>query len=251
MKKQNQTQEEFERIERYLDGLMDQEEQSAFEASLKTDSILNQQFEEVRLLRLAIEEQSLRNKLNDFHEEIISEDAGSQTNGVKTKTIFAYKAIAIAASLALLMGFGYWLLFGQQSANERLYAEYFKPDPGLLTPMSTTTEYDFYRGMVDYKQEKYGEAINRWKPLAEQKPENDTLNFYLGVSFLAKDETDEAIAYLSKAVRVPSSTFIDEAWYYLGMAQLKEGQSEEAIQAFRKSKLENSRLILKEIVQTE
>jgi len=149
------------------------------------------------------------------------------------------------------MGFGYWLLFGQQSANERLYAEYFKPDPGLLTPMSTTTEYDFYRGMVDYKQEKYGEAINRWKPLAEQKPENDTLNFYLGVSFLAKDETDEAIAYLSKAVRFPGSTFIDEAWYYLGMAQLKEGQSEEAIQAFRKSKLENSRLILKEIVQTE
>jgi len=85
MKKQNQTQEEFERIERYLDGLMNQEERSAFEASLKTDSILNQQFEDVRLLRLAVEEQSLRSKLNDFHEEIISEGTGSKTNGVKTK----------------------------------------------------------------------------------------------------------------------------------------------------------------------
>ena len=251
MKKQNQSQEEFERIERYLDGLMDQEEQSVFEESLETDTKLNRQVEEFKLLRFAIEEQSLRNKLDDFHEEMILEDDGTKADGQATRAVFAYKAFAIAASLALLLGFSYWLLFGQKSTDEKLYAQYFKPDPGLLTPMSTSTNYDFYRGMVDYKQGKYGEAINRWSPLVDQKPENDTLNFYLGVSYLAMNEAGKAIAFLSKAVKFSNSAFVNDAWYYLGMAQLKEGKSEEAIQAFRKSNLDNSRLILEEIVQTE
>jgi len=248
MKKQNQSQEEFERIDRYLDGLMSREEQTKFEDSLKTDRLLNQQVEETWLLHQAVEEQSLRNKLEDFHAEMIPEDAESKSNKPITGTVFGYyKAFAIAASLVLLMGFGYWLLFGQMSTDEKLFAQYFKPDPGLLTPMSTTSDYEFYRGMVDYKQGKYDLAIQRWNPLLKQKPENDTLNFYLGISYLAQNKNEEAIEYLSKAVNNPNSIFINESWYYLGMVQLKEGRTEEAISSFKMSNLEGSRLILKEL----
>ncbi len=243
MKKQNQTQEEFERIERYLDGLMDREERAVFENSLKTDKELNLRVEEVSLLRLAVEEQTLRNKLDDFHAEMLLNRPA--------KTIRPYIKYAVAASVALLIGFAIWLLAGQKSTEEKLFAQYFKPAPGLVTPMSTASDYEFYRGMVDYKQGKYSEAINRWEPLVKEKPENDTLNFYLGLSWLAKGEAGKAIDFLSKAVTIQNSAFIDEAWYYLGMAQLKEGRPEEAVRSFGKSNLENSRVIAGEISGTK
>ncbi len=244
MKKKEQSQQEFERIERYLTGMMKPEEQAAFENALKTDTSLKQQVEEVSLLIRAVEERSLRNKLDEFHEEITAK-------GSNVKSIRPWIKYVVAASVVFLIGLGIWLLSGQKNRNEKLFAQYFKPDPGLITPMSTTSNYEFYRGMVDYKQGKYREAIERWNPLLEREPENDTLNFYLGVSFLAKDETGKAIAYLSKTVHYPNSIFISEAWYYLGLAHLKAGNSEEAIRSFKKSDLENSRLILKEIMQTE
>ncbi len=240
MKKHNQSQEEFERIERYLTGRMDDNEKPDFEASLKTDPRLRKQTEEVRALLHAIEEKKLREKLDDFHEELT---AGNR----RVISVRPFLKYAIAASIALLIGLGVWLLSVRKTPDEKLFSQYFKPDPGLVTPMSTTPDYEFYRGMVDYKQGKYKPAIRRWRPLIEQKPKNDTLNFYLGVAWLAQGENKKAIVYLSKAVKYPNSTFINEAWYYLGLALLKEGHSEKAIHSFKKSNLENSNLILKEM----
>ncbi len=251
MKKQNQSQEEFERIDRYLTGLMNKEERSEFEKVLTEDSLLTQRVEEARILFQAVEEQSLRNKLDDFHEEIASKPGVIKSIEPAIRSAFGYKKYAIAASLALLIGVAAWLIPGQKSENEKLFAHHFIPDPGLITPMSTTSNYEFFRGMVDYKQGKYELAIDRWNPLIDQKPENDTLNYYLGVSYLAKGESEKAIDFLLKAIHHSNSVFINEAWYYLGLAQLKEGNPEDAISSFKKSDLENSKLILNEIGQTE
>lgn len=251
MKKQNQTQEEFELIERYLTGSMGQEEQSIFEESLKKDNRLSQQVEEVRVLLTAVEEQSFRYKLDIFHEEINSRQGDSKLSNPIKKTVYTYKKYAIAASLALLMGFGYWMLFGQISKDEKLFNKYFIPDLGLITPMSTTSDYEFYRGMVDYKQGNYELAIKRWSRLIEQKPNNDTLNYFLGISYLSQNENKKAIAFLTKTTQNPNSIFINETWHYLGLIHLKEGNSDDAIKSFEKSNLENSWLILKETRQTE
>ncbi|NOX86531.1 MAG: tetratricopeptide repeat protein [Chlorobi bacterium] len=240
MKKHNQSQNEFERIERYLTGRMDNKEKLDFEASLKTDPLLSKQTEEVRALLHAIEEKKLREKLDDFHEELT---AGER----RVMSVRPFQKYIIAASVALLIGLGIWLLSVRKTPDEKLFSQYFKPDPGLITPMSTTSDYEFYRGMVDYKQGKYKPAINRWNRLIEKKPDNDTLNFYLGVSYLAGGNSKKATDFLSKAVKYPNSILINEAWYYLGLAYLKEGNSREAIRSFRKSDLEESKLILKEM----
>jgi len=226
---------------------MKQEERSAFEKSLKTDTHLRQQVEEVRLLFQAVEEHSLRNKLEDFHEELSLGQPQLKSKESLEKSSFNIKYLAIAASLVLLMGLGYWLLFGQKSADEKLFAQYFKPDPGLITPMSTTSDYEFYRGMVDYKQGNYDLAIERWSTLIEQKPNNDTLNYYLGVSYLAQDKNENAIKYLSKALESPNSIFVNESWYYLGLAYLKDGYSDKAISSFKQSDLKNSIQITKQL----
>jgi len=251
MKKQKQSQEEFERIERYLTASMKQEEQSVFEESLKTDDRLSKQVEEVRLLLQAVEEQSLRNKLDDFHKEIAPEPGVIKSIGSAQQPAFAYKKYAIAASLALLIGLGAWLILAQKSENEKLFAQHFNPDPGLITLMGTTSNYEFFRGMVDYKQGKYELAIARWNPLIDQKPKNDTLNYYLGVSYLAQGESEKAINFLSIAVHQSNSVFIHYAYYYLGLVYLKDGYSEKAINSFKQSDLENSKVILLEIDQLQ
>jgi len=67
--------------------------------------------------------------------------------------------------------------------------EYFKPDAGLITSMGGNENYEFYRGMVDYKQGNYKAAISRWKDQLKLKKDNDTLNFYIGVSLMAQENT--------------------------------------------------------------
>ena len=216
---------QFEQIERYLTNEMDSEERFEFDKILIGNDQLREQVEEQRILFQAIEEGSLREKLNEFHKELEAENT-------KVKSIRPYKQYAIAASIALLIGLGYWLTMGQKSAHEKLYAAYFAPDPGLITPMSATSDYEFYRGMVDYKQGEYELAINRWDSLIKLNPENDTLNFFMGVSYLALEDPSQALPYLKKVSDSSQSIFNPEVFYYLGLAELKEGNTEAAKVAF-------------------
>ena len=219
------SQEQFEQIEKYLSNSMDAEERFEFDKILIGNDQLREQVDEQQILFQAVEEQSLREKLNEFHK-------GIEVENTKVKSIRSYKKYAIAASIALLLGLGYWLTMGQKSAHEKLYAAYFAPDPGLITPMSATSDYEFYRGMVDYKQGEYELAINRWDSLIKLNPENDTLNFFMGVSYLALEDPSQALPYLKKVSDSSQSIFNPEVFYYLGLAELKEGNTEAAKVAF-------------------
>lgn len=232
--------EEFDRIEIYLNNTMNDQERSEFDESIKNNESLAQKVGELKVLFQAVEEQSLRDKLNIFHKET------SQKEKIGL-SVRLYKQFALAASIVIIMAIGILLLTGQKNQNEKLFAEYFKPDPGLITPMSSTSNYEFYRGMVDYKQAKYNEAIDRWHVLYKNKPNNDTLNFYLGVAYLALDDRANAVTFLSKAATYSGSKFINEAWYYLGLANLKEGNLEKSMHSLAKSKIENSKLLLRKI----
>jgi tetratricopeptide (TPR) repeat protein len=220
------SQEQFELIERYLTDSMNDDERSSFEKLLNENERLRKQVDEERILFQAVEEEALREKLNEFHKEFDEENN-------KVRSIRPYKKYAIAASIALLIGLSLWLTLGRMSVHERLFTEYFVPDPGLITPMSATSDYEFYRGMVDYKQGKYDLAIDRWNQLIAQDPENDTLNFYMGVSYLALEDPAQALLYLNKVPIATQSIFIPEVYYFLGLAELKEGNIEVAIIALK------------------
>jgi tetratricopeptide (TPR) repeat protein len=240
MKDQKISQEEFELIEHYLNGSMSNEEQSDFEKSLTEDEVLKQKTEELRILFQAVEEQTLREKLKKFHKEIPSEKS-------KTKSLNPFRRYAIAASIALLAVLGIWLILNQKPKNEKLFAQYFKPDPGLITPMSTTSNYEFYRGMVDYKQAKYKLAFERWKPLLAKKPQNDTLNFYLGLSFLSTGNSTSALPYLTEVGKAGKSIFLPDVYYFIGLAYLKEGNIEKAKIALEKNGSEKARDLISKL----
>ncbi|EOZ96058.1 hypothetical protein A33Q_2651 [Indibacter alkaliphilus LW1] len=217
------SQEEFERIEQYILGSMSASEADLFREELEQSEDLRKKHVEVKALISAVEEGALRNSLDKFHQDMESESSGPAP--VKKLTPWFWSA---AAAIALVIAAAVWTLYPQPTSHERLFAQYFQEDPGLITAMSSEGQYDFDRAMVDYKSGNYRDAIRRWETILLEKPENDTLLYFIGSSHLALKETEAAISYFEKVLLLPEGRFTEDNYWYLGLAHLGEGRMEEA-----------------------
>lgn len=214
----------FEKMEDYIHGNLSVAEREQFEAEMSTDEHLREEVELHRKLVSSVETESLRQLLEQIHEENFE----SETKVVSLPRRRSYFPMAIAASVALLILAGWWIFNLQTSSPESVYAAYFTPAEGLPTTLGYSTNTDFAEGMVSYKLEEYAEALEYWQPLVEADPTNDTLNYYVGVAFLADEQSDSAIDYLTTVVSNEQSSFRTSAQWYLALSYLKTNQGEQA-----------------------
>lgn len=226
-----------EEFEQFLLGQMTNKEEFVFNEKLEKEPKIQKEFEEFKSLFFAVEEEGLRKVLNDFHEALPDEENAHKNN---------FNFYRIAAGIAVLVALGLWL-FNRPNANERLYNEYFTPDPGLPTVMGENGNYDFYEAMVDYKQGNYDLAIQKWQKLYASKPENDTLNFFIGAAHMANGNPQKSIGYLKKNQGNWNSSFSEEAKYFLALAYLNNRQIEKAKKALKDSQLEKAQKLLQEL----
>jgi predicted Zn-dependent protease len=240
---QNITQEEFERIEAYITGQLSDEKHLEFEKQLKDDNEFKTKVDDVKTILLGIETQSLKEQLNDFHEDLTKDSDKTIISDPKVKSI-GWQKLAIAAALIIAAG-SFWFLGG--NSNDRLYSKYFSPDPGLPTTMSSNDNYEFNKAMVDYKQGKYDDALSIWKTQLETKTENDTLNYFIASALLADNNEKEAIDYFLKVTKHKEDRFKPEAYHYLGLAYLKMNDKVSAINALKKSNLATSKNLLEKL----
>lgn len=230
----------LETIERYDSGLMAPEERLLFEEQLRNDAAFKMRVKDIRIILLGIETQALTEQLETFHKEL--PEHHQTLKSIKKKRFLSFFKIAIAAGLIIALGI-FWML--GNSSSQRLYSRHFKPDPGLPTNMGTSVNFVFYDAMVNYKQNDYKTAISKWEKLELIAPENDTINYFLGVAYLADKNAEKAIPYLKKIANNPKSAFLEDAHHYLGLAYLKLDKTEEAVQEFQKSTSERNHEILK------
>lgn len=256
MNKNNISQEELEEIERFLNKELSEEDHSVFEEKMMIDNSFSEKVEEIRVLIQVVEEDGLSKQMEAIHKKnfasnnieveasnVATEDKVVSINSNKS----LYRKFAFAASIALLVGLGTYLFNNATSEHEQLFATHFTQDPGLVTPMSATDNYEFYRGMVDYKQEKYALAITRWQKLLIEKPTNDSLNYYIGVSKLTQGEVEKSLSYFEKIEA--KSFFYNDALLYLGLINLKQGNIESAKLYFEKNNSIKAKEILNQINQ--
>ena len=235
------SQEQFEAIERYINGTMPNEELKTFKKQLKNDPEFNTQVEDIKTLLTGIETQSLKEQLDEFHKNIKKQPLKKSS----TKIHYLQFRKLIAAAI-IIIGLGCFWLFNQNS-NNRLYSKYFTPDPGLPTTMSNSTNFNFYDAMVNYKQGDYKTAIEKWELLKTNQSSNDTLNYFLGVAYLANKSETNAIPFLEKSIQNKDFPLVNDAYYYLGLAYLKKGNIKKAKENFKKSNLENSKTLLSKL----
>ncbi|MDF9795461.1 tetratricopeptide (TPR) repeat protein [Catalinimonas alkaloidigena] len=214
----------FEKMEDYIHGRLSASEKDSFETELEKDEAL---WEEVALhkkLISSIETESLRQMLDQIHEAHFEEE----TPVVSMQSRRSYFTWAVAASLALFVLAGWWFFSVQPSQPATLYASYFAPATGLPTTLGYSNSTDFAEGMVSYKLGEYAEARSYWQPLLKAAPSNDTLNYYVGISFLAEEAPAQALGYLEKVAQTESSVFSNDAHWYQALAYLLNEQEEEA-----------------------
>lgn len=240
MELQHFSQDEFEQIEKYLNGNLDALDLQNFEHRLESDADFKTQVEDIKIILSGVETQTLKEQLDIFHNDINIKPKADQTKVYPLN----WKRLLIAAVLIIAAG-SFWLLSG--NSNERLYAKYFKPDPGLPTTMSSSSNYDFYEAMVNYKQRDYKTAIAKWEKLKKVKPNNDTLNYFIGVAHLANKNENNAISLLEGVTKNSEFAFANDAYYYLGLAYLKAEKINKAKAILQKSNTENGKALLSEL----
>lgn len=220
------SQEAQELIDAYLMEKLDEVTLADFETQMRLFPNFRAKVDEQRILFKSAEEHNLKNSLDEYHKEI---------QNVPEKRGINMGWLALAASFLVLLSVSTWAILRSGNSSEKVFAANFKPDPGFPTTMGTSSEYDFYYGMVNYKRKEYAEAISRWEPIYGANPENDTLVYFLGVANLANGNARQAKKYLQMAKKKTESTFYEDAKYYLALSLLKENKIEEAIQTLENS----------------
>lgn len=211
-------------IDRFVMGEMEGQELQDFRNKLASDANLQARVNEARLLITGIRESALGPKLNSFHAELpkqIQRSAPARSLG----------RLAAAASVVVILSLAAVWFFTRPSANAQLYTSYFQPDPGLLTAMGSSDNYEFDRGMVDYKSGKYSEAIKVWQGIKGN--DSDTLSYFIASAFLASGKNDSSFASFQKISS--SSAFVSEAHWYKGLILVKSNNADGAINELQQS----------------
>ena len=208
----------FYRIDDYLLGELNPEEQAAFEQEMAQDEALRQAVEEQQELIAAIQLENARRLLDEVM-------TPSSRNVIKPLWQRAAPYLAVAASVLLLIT-GWYLL--RPPSYERLYAANFEAAPGLPTTLGLTDDPTFAEGMIAYKQQQYEQALLRWQPLIARGETSDTLQFYLGITQLGRGSPEEAAPLLSAVAEQPTSPYQTDAQWYLALAYLRQGKQQAA-----------------------
>jgi tetratricopeptide (TPR) repeat protein len=204
----------FERIEAYIANEMSDTERVSFESALESDSTLADEFRELELaykLFEAEEEIGIKNKIRNIR----------SASGRQTSVFSISRAIAVAASLILIIGAGFWTssLFNQQ---ERMFAQHFEPFPNVVTIRGDQQiSPELKNGMAHYSDRSWEMAEQDLKAVLELEPKNMTASFYLGISYLANDRTERAISLLEPVNADTNGLFQSHARWYLALAHLK------------------------------
>lgn len=225
-------------IDAYLMDALTPAAQRAFEEQIAQSAALRERVESQKTLLRAVEAHGLKATLDEYHKEM---------DEARPKKWMRPGWLAMAASFLILLGVCTWAIFGTLNSPDKIFKSHFKPDPGLPTIMGTTSEYEFYYGMVNYKRKEYKEAIQRWETLYAANPENDTLNYFLGVANLASGNARQAEKYLQRAKENRESAFLEEARYYLALALVKENKINQAKEVLSKSTSPTNKVLLDEI----
>jgi len=236
------SQEEQEMFERFLFGQMDANETELFRTKLSDDPKLSENFELFKTMFRAIEEDGLRSKMEEFH----AETEGEKTHITSLRYLQKYNYV-IAASIALLVVVGSGYFFLTNNSNKAFYKKYYSVDPGLPTVMGKSSDYEFYKAMIDYKQGKYEDAIKIWESLLVQKTNNDTLNYFLGAAYLANDNKSKAVSFFDQVISNKESYFYNDSQFYLGLIALDQGELQKAKAHFELSKTDKSHEILEQL----
>lgn len=204
----------------YFSNSLTPEQEIIFQNLLETDAEFKAQFEFEKHLKKAIkshENDRLKSKLQEIESEI----------NLPKLSIFNYRNMAIAASIALLVGwFGYNSLFDTNYNN--LYNTNFSAYPNTVYTITRSDDEKSVerKAFVAYETKNYIIAIEMFDAIPEST-KNSYVSFYKAQAYLGIENTENAKALFEQIVQ-ENDGFVAESIWYLALIAIKDHEKNQA-----------------------
>lgn len=216
-------------IEEYLSGKLSAEDKRKFRARLLNDPAFNQEFQELKEIRLHVRQQS-RVDIKSLFDEIETNIEKEETT--KDQTVMK-KVISIAASIVLIAAISYVGLSDfSQPTNETLFTEHFSTYHSLNGQVRGAMDETLSLKDKAFRTYDAGDFYSSEELLSSLvAAEPSAMNyFYLGMSQLEIGKTDDAIKNLNTVINNYNS-FNDQAKWYLALSLLKNEEEDATLGA--------------------
>jgi len=221
---------DLERIERYFEDRMGEEERKDFEIALLVDPVLQHELEVYKNLMLALKDiksEAVHDQLKRLDAELDrTPSIGNRRPGIPLQPF------ALAALIILAIGSTLFLLFKGASVQS-IEPDLLPIEEGLPVLMGTSGEKSFDDAMSLFKAGEYNLAHDGFLPLLEQEPSNDTLLYFTGNALLRGGHPGDALPLFRRLISPPSPTYALRAELYAAICLWETGVKQEAIEQLR------------------
>jgi tetratricopeptide (TPR) repeat protein len=97
--------------------------------------------------------------------------------------------------------------------------------PAVLRGTQSQSMREFQRAMTHYQQGDYTSTVAALRAVAKSNPKDPGALFFLGVSHLLTNQTDDGIAMLQRCIALSDTPYLEEAHYYLAKGYLAKGDA--------------------------
>jgi len=137
--------------------------------------------------------------------------------------------IAIAASIAIILGVGGVFLFNRSNIDTNdLYAEYYEPYPNVYAPITRDGDSlsDLEETFAQYEQGEYKKALKSFDQELKVD-ENQDILFYKAITLIQLKKLSEAEDILS-SIRIEETNYHPQILWYESLLLIKNDQLEKA-----------------------
>lgn len=223
---------EIEKIHNYISGKLSPEEQTSFETKIANDPALEK---EVLLQQNMLEHIQATNDssasqdlIKSIGKEFLEESANKQP---KIKTL-AYALWVAAAAIAMLVLFN---LNNHKLSEGEIFDKYFNPPVASFASRGDANQNLLEEAEVLFNQKEYEQSNILFKRLLSESSTIKTsqIKLYYAISLIESNELSKAKNLLQELIGMQNNFTADATWY-LALAELKEGNKENALNVLSK-----------------
>ena len=212
-------------FESYLKNELTEIEKIAFEEKLQSDADFKQEFEIYKALETSLSskfkneesEQELRKTLTNLGTQFIKEEVSTKKKS-KVISLFNYKKLMVAASIAILISF-----FIFKNGNP-VYSD-FANHTNLEFTVRGDNNQTITNAETAFNAKNYKTAFAQLTVLEAQFPNDIEIQLYKGICLLEMDKFSQAET-IFETISKGNSAFLTKATWYKALSYLKQEQFE-------------------------
>lgn len=239
---------DYTEIYRFLNGEMSGEERRSFERRLEGEPELAEEvaFNQDLARSIALYgDKTLKARIGQTHSRLEEKgflqaaQTGKTPSGeadapprAKLRRLFPVRALAVAATVLLLLAVGYYL-YPTTDTTQQLYSAHYQPDEealkeqleklslvGMAIPDKARRESlsaalnIFQSGNFDAASEALGQHLEAW-------PEDEPARYFLALSLMETGQFGEAAATFQPLTTRAGTAYYDKALWYQGLSYLR------------------------------